>query len=191
MDVPVYFYYTCSPVGVTYIYQSILISLDPWWPLSTTVVPVHTYKLQILDVHRKTLSHRLSLNDPSNNTIVNFKVPSPTLEHLYMHKTPLAKHSCHNTGSLSSTPQSASFTSTNAPLKFFVHRSILATITPCGNVNVLTMGNKPFNEVPSTWFQSTFFGASPVLRGGDLGELREPVCLDAAMCNACLRTSVV
>ena len=73
------------------IYRSILISLDPWWPLSTTVV--HTYKLQILDVHRKTLSHRLSLNDPSNTTIVNFKVPSPTLEHLYMHKTPLAKHS--------------------------------------------------------------------------------------------------
>jgi hypothetical protein len=179
--------FTCG----RHVYRPILISLDPWWPLSTTCTVVHTYKLQILNVHRKTLSHRLSLNDPSNTIIVNFKVPSPTLEHLYMHKTPLAKHSCHNTGSLSSTPQSASFTSTNAPLKFFVHRSILATITPCGNVNVLTMGNKPFNEVPSTWFQSTFLGASPVLRGGDLGELREPVCLDAAMCNACLQTSVI
>ena len=179
--------FTCG----RHVYISINFDLSRSVVATLNYCGTHTYKLQILDVHRKTLSRCLSLNDPSNTTIVNFKVPSPTLEHLYMHKTPLAKHSCHNTGSLSSTPQSASFTSTNAPLKFFVHRSILATITPCGNVNVLTMGNKPFNEVPSTWFQSTFLGASPVLRGGDLGELREPVCLDAAMCNACLRTSVV
>ena len=83
MDVPVYFYYTCSPVGVTYT----SINFD----LSRSVVATLNYMycgthLQILDVHRKTLSHRLSLNVPSNTTIVNFKVPSPTLEHLYMHK---------------------------------------------------------------------------------------------------------
>ena len=62
---------------------------------------------------------------------------------------------CHNTGSFSSTGSSTPQSTSNVPLKFFVHRSIFATITPCGNVNVLTMGNNPFKEVPSTLFQST------------------------------------
>ena len=164
---------------------------------------------------------------------------------------------CHNTGSFSSTGSSTPQSTSNVPLKFFVHRSIFATITPCGNVNVLTMGNKPLKEVPSTLFQSTCtcvksnkqqkirrrgggnkipdwsfkdatnnlnntswyqyapqrvsvlqrfwprrqrstrsstnqyrpptFLASPPLRDGVFGELREPVCLDAAMCKACLQ----
>ena len=102
MDVPVYFYYTCSPVGVTYI----SINFD----LSRSVVATLNYcgtHLQITNLRRAQKNIESSFvptNVLSNTTVVNFKVPSPTSEHLYMHKTPLAKLSHHVTTPAPSLP---------------------------------------------------------------------------------------